>query len=116
MMRVVVATDGSTDARTAAQWLADFPLAADSQVLLVGVVNVPPSPIDIPTVTTFKDALMEEACGGVEALVPFFKGRVASVETRVVVGDPRLEIVRLARDSSADLIVVGADRKSTRLN
>ena len=108
MMRVVVATDGSTDARTAAQWLADFPLAADAQVLLVGVVNLPASPIDIPTVTTFKDALMEEARGGIEALVPLFKGRVASIETRVVIGDPRQEIVRLAHDSSADLVVVGA--------
>ena len=108
MMRVVVATDGSPDARTAAQWLADFPLAADSEVLLVGVVNLPASPIDIPTVTAFKDALMEEARGGVDALAPFFKGRVASVETRVVVGDPRQEIVRLAHESSADLVVVGA--------
>ena len=108
MMRVIVATDGSIDARTAAQWLADFPLAADCRVLLVGVVSVPPSPIDIPTVTAFKDALMEDARGGVEALVPFFKGRVASVETRVLIGDPRHEIVRLAHDSSADLVVVGA--------
>ena len=108
MMRVVVATDGSTDARSAAQWLADFPVPADTSVLLVGVVNLPPSPIDIPTVTAFKDALLQETRGGVDALLPLFKGRVASVETRVVAGDPRQEIVQLAHDWSADLIVVGA--------
>jgi nucleotide-binding universal stress UspA family protein len=108
MTRVVVATDGSADARAAAQWLAEFPLAADTSVLLATVVNLPASPIDIPTVTAFRDALMQEARGGVEELLPLFKGRVASVETRVVAGDPRQEIVQLAHDWSADLIVVGA--------
>lgn len=108
MMRLLVATDGSADARTAAQWLSDFPLPADTSVLLVAVVNLPPSPIDIPTVTAFKDALMHEARGGVEELRPPFKRRVASVETRVVAGDPRQEIVQLGHDWSADLIVVGA--------
>jgi nucleotide-binding universal stress UspA family protein len=108
MMRVLVATDGSIDARAAAQWLADFTLAGDTRVLLAAVVNLPPSPIDIPTVTAFEEALKEEARGGVEGLRPLFKNRVASVETRVVAGDPRQEIVRLAHDWSADLIVVGA--------
>ena len=66
MMRVIVAIDGSADARVAAEWLADFPLGRDTHVLLVAVVNLPASPLDIPTVTTFKDALMAEAREGAE--------------------------------------------------
>jgi nucleotide-binding universal stress UspA family protein len=108
MMRVIVATDGSADARVAAQWLADFPLPPGTHVLLVTAVTLPPSPLDIPTVTAFKDALMAEAREGAEELVPLLKGRFTSVKTRVLTGDPREEIVQLAQDWAADLVVVGA--------
>jgi len=108
MTRVIVAIDGSDEARTAAQWFADFPLPADTAVLVVTVVNLPPSPIDIPTVIAFKAALMVDAQANVSALLPLFKNRVASVESRVLVGDPRQEIVQLAHDWPADLVVLGA--------
>ena len=108
MMRVIVATDGSADARVAAEWLADFPLRRDTHVLLVAVVNLPASPLDIPTVTAFKDALMAEARQGAEELLPLLKARFTSVETRVLTGDPRDEIVHLAQKWAADLVVVGA--------
>jgi nucleotide-binding universal stress UspA family protein len=108
MTRVVVAIDGSDEARTAAQWFADFPLPADTAVRIVTVVNLPPSPIDIPTVTAFKAALMVDAQAGVDALLPLFKNRIASVESRVIVGDPREEVIQVAEDWPADLIVVGA--------
>jgi nucleotide-binding universal stress UspA family protein len=108
MMRVLVATDGSADARTAAQWLAGVPLPADARVLAVSVVSLPASPIDIPTVTEFRRVLMDEARADAERLVPLLEHHVGSVETRVVAGDPRHEIVQVARDWAADLIVVGA--------
>jgi nucleotide-binding universal stress UspA family protein len=108
MMRVLLATDGSADARTAAQWLADFPLPVDTTVLVVTVVNLPPSPIDIPTVAEFKSALLEAAGTAAEELIPVLKGHVAAVETRVVEGDARQKLIELAKEWSADLMVVGA--------
>jgi nucleotide-binding universal stress UspA family protein len=108
MMRIIVAVDGSDGARTAAQWFADFPLPAATNVLVVTVVDLPPSPIDIPTVTAFKAALTADAEAAAGALLPLFKNRGAAVESRVMVGDPRQEIVQLADDWSADLIVLGA--------
>ena len=108
MMRVLVATDGSDDARTAAQWLAEFPLPADTSVLVVSVVSLPASPLDIQTVRAFKDALMDEARAHAETLLPLLRKHVASVESRVVAGDPRQEIVQLAHEWGADLVVVGA--------
>jgi nucleotide-binding universal stress UspA family protein len=108
MMRVLVATDGSTDARTAAQWLADFPMPGDVTALVLAVVDVPPSPLDIPTIADFEHTLLEEGRKAADELVALLKGRLASVESRVVTGDPREEIVRLAQEWPADLIVVGA--------
>ena len=108
MMRVLLATDGSADARTAAQWLAEFPLPADAGVLVLAVADLPASPLDIPTVADFKRTLVDEARREADELLPVLKGRTATVESRVVTGDPREEIVRVAHEWAADLIVVGA--------
>jgi nucleotide-binding universal stress UspA family protein len=108
MMRVLIATDGSTDARTAAQWLVDLPLPHQASALVLTVVDLPPSPLDIPTVADFKRTLLDEGRTAADELLPLFKGRLASVESRVVAGDPRQEIPRLAQEWAADLIVVGA--------
>jgi nucleotide-binding universal stress UspA family protein len=83
-------------------------LPPDTNVLVASVVALPPSPIDIPTVTAFKAALLADAQAGVDALLPLFKTRVASVESRVLEGDPRAAIVQLAHEWGADLIVTGA--------
>ena len=107
-MRVLVATDGSTDARTAAQWLAEFPLPADVTGMVLMVVELPPSPLDIPTITDFKHALLAEGEGAAQEMAALLKPRFAKLETRVVAGDPREEIVRVAQEWSADLVVVGA--------
>jgi nucleotide-binding universal stress UspA family protein len=37
-MRVLLGTDGSADAVRAADWLARFPLPAESQILVVSVL------------------------------------------------------------------------------
>ena len=108
MMRLLVATDGSADARTAAQWLAEFPLSADVSALVLAAVELPPSALDIPPIAEFKRSLLEDARHAANDLVPLLKDRVATVETRAVAGDPRTEIVRVAEEWNADLIVMGA--------
>jgi nucleotide-binding universal stress UspA family protein len=108
MMRVLVATDGSADARTAAQWLAQLPLPAETTARAVAVVDLPPSPLDIPTVADFKRALLDEGRQAADEVVALLRRRIASVEARAVAGDPREEIVRLAEEWPADLVVVGA--------
>lgn len=59
-MRVLLATDGSDDAKAAATWLAGFPLPASARLLVVTVVSLPPSPIDIPTVRELYQTLLDE--------------------------------------------------------
>jgi nucleotide-binding universal stress UspA family protein len=108
MMRVLVATDGSPDARTAAQWLAELPLPAETTALAAAVVDLPPSPLDIPTVADFKRALLDEGRQAADEVVALLKHRIRAVEARAVAGDAREEIVRLAEEWPADLVVVGA--------
>lgn len=108
MMRVLIATDGSRNARTAAEWLSAFPLPDDVSALVVAAVELPPAAHDIPTIVEFKQTLLDEARKAADELVPLLKGRMANVEARAVAGDPRAEIVRIAEEWNADLIVVGA--------
>jgi nucleotide-binding universal stress UspA family protein len=106
-MRVLLATDGSEDAKKAAAFLAQLPLPASTAIRIVSVITLPPSPIDIPTVREYYESLRAEGRRIVdEARASFSQG--VSIETQVLEGDARDEIVREAHQWSADLVVVGA--------
>ncbi len=107
-MRVLLATDGSEDARAAMAWLGLFPLPADAELRVVTAVSVPPSALDVPTVREFQASLRAEAQRIAEqaraALAPRFPGASAHVGD----GDPREVILRAAEEWPADLVVLGA--------
>lgn len=106
-LQVLLATDGSPDARAAAEWLARFPLASGSTILILSVVAIPPSPITFPGLEELKRSLLAEgrrACGeAADVLRP----RWPAVEPRVLDGDPREQILRAAETWKPDLAVLG---------
>jgi nucleotide-binding universal stress UspA family protein len=106
-LRVLYATDGSADARAAGEWLSRFPLPAASEILAVAVVTLPPSALDIPTVRAYYDELRGAAAAVVEQARENLARRWPAT-ARVVEGEPREEIPRLAEEWNADLVVVGA--------
>src|SRR5262245_19933147 len=107
-MRVLMATDGSDDARSACEWLARWPLPAGSRLRVVGAVNVPPSSLDIPTVREFVASLREEARHAAEAAWKRLASGFADSEAQVLEGDAREVILQAAEAWPADLIVLGA--------
>jgi nucleotide-binding universal stress UspA family protein len=107
-MRVLFATDGSEASEAAASWLAVFPLPPDARALVLAVQELPPSPLDIPTVRDFRRALIDEARHTAGRTAAALRERFATIETRVVTGDPRERIVDVAAEWDADLMVVGA--------
>lgn len=106
-MRVLYATDGSADARAAGEWLSRFPLPASSEIVVVAVVTLPHSALDIPTVRAYYDGLRGVAAAVAEKARAGL-GRRWPASARVVEGEPREEIPRLAEEWNADLVVVGA--------
>jgi nucleotide-binding universal stress UspA family protein len=106
-IRVLYATDGSEQARAAAEWLQVFPLPPASRVLAVSVVTLPPSALDIPPVRAYYDEL-RAAAGAVVEQARADLARRWETTTRVIEGEPREEIPRVAEESGADLIVLGA--------
>ena len=106
-MRVLFATDGSSDARAAAAFLPRLPLAAGSRVRIVSVIEPRPSRLDLPGIQDYDNAVTAEGGRVVDearASLPVS----TPIETAVLAGVARDEIVREARDWEADLVVVGA--------
>jgi nucleotide-binding universal stress UspA family protein len=107
-MRVLLATDGSENARTAIAYLARFPLPAGSRLRVVSVVSIPPSALDVPTVREFQASLREAARQTAEAARAALAPRFADADVQVPEGDAREAILRVAAEWPADLIVLGA--------
>jgi nucleotide-binding universal stress UspA family protein len=105
-MRVLLGSDGSTDAMVAAEWLSRFPLPETASIMVLSAVSPPgltPMPRDDAAAP-----LRAAAQGAAERSRVALGVRAAGAEVRVVEGDPREEIVRAADDWDADLVVVGA--------
>jgi nucleotide-binding universal stress UspA family protein len=116
LQRVVIALDGSEHSRHGLSFITSLPLAAETELLLVGVAEKTHFPRSAPSLVadelraviaevdeeekTRKQQILVDA---ENAIVP--RGRV---QIRSVVGNPPDEIVAVANTTSAQLIVLGS--------
>jgi nucleotide-binding universal stress UspA family protein len=107
-MRVLLATDGSEDARVAAAWLTAFPLPAGSELRVISVVNLPVPVLDVPPVQEFQKSLRDEAQRMADSARSALAPRFRAADAEVAEGDARDAILRAAEAWRADLIVLGA--------
>ena len=107
-MRVLVATDGSECARSAAEWLTVFPLPPATEFRVVAVTLLPPHVVEIPTRRDLDTELLEEARRVAAETERVVRQRWPGTTTSVTEGDPRDTIPRIAEEWPADLVVLGA--------
>lgn len=100
-MRVLFATDGSADARQAAEWLVQLPLPESTTVDVLSVV--PPVRIGALAGKGLR-ATAERAVADAQRIL----AGPRTVTTRLVDGDPRTALVAFAETHATDLIVLGA--------
>jgi len=108
MTRILLATDGSSDAQEACKWLESSPLPAHATVRVVSVATVPSSPLDVAPVRDYQASLRQQARVVADSACAMLASRFRTIEAHVVDGDPREEIVRAAEEWPADLVVLGA--------
>lgn len=104
-MRVLIATDGSPDAKNATDWVRHLPWPADTRYRVVSMVTPP------VVFTNLDDGMRQMALRAAQAVVDEARDQLgggASVEGGVVEGDAREGIVTAAGDWAADLVVMGA--------
>jgi nucleotide-binding universal stress UspA family protein len=107
-MRVLLATDGSEDARAATAWLGQFPLPPGSALRVVSAVSAPPSVLDIPTVRDLQQSMRTEAQRVADGARTALTKRFATTDVHVAEGDARHVILAAAEEWHADLAVLGA--------
>jgi nucleotide-binding universal stress UspA family protein len=107
-MRVLVATDGSVDARVATQWLKVFPLPPATEILALAAVVPPPPALEVPVPPAVLDAALADAQKAADAVVATLRPAWPQTSARLADGDPRAVIPATAADWGADLVVVGA--------
>ena len=107
-MRVLVAIDGSNDAKAAVQWVAHLPLPADRTVMAFTSVPAPAGLVERDKRAAIRAALIADARRLVDGAASELLHEHGVTIGRVVEGDPREEIVTAARNWGADLVVVGA--------
>jgi nucleotide-binding universal stress UspA family protein len=109
---VLVAVDFSATARHALAWAFDYALHTDAAVHTLHVVDRRWSPADLSADagTVQRDVAAAEAAAGAElrALIDEARARLGALHEHVVVGKPADEILRVAREVGADLVVVGS--------
>jgi nucleotide-binding universal stress UspA family protein len=101
-MRIVVGTDGSTDATHAVEWLTQFPLPTDAAIDVVSAIPWPES-----TTKAGRELWKHAAAIGEDARARLLK-QWKDVGIAADDGDPRSVIVEAAAARHADLVVVGA--------
>jgi nucleotide-binding universal stress UspA family protein len=104
-MRVLLASDGSSDAMQAAQWLAASGVPTGASILVLSVVTPPGVPL-LPTPVA--ESLREEGRSVAEQTRAAIGVNGTNVAVRVAEGDARDEIMRVAEDWDADLVVMGS--------
>lgn len=111
---IVLGVDGSPDSLGAAAFLGSLSWEPGVRVTLVGAV-VPPPALTAPEVATgplFLDEALArweaESGPALDRAAANFKGEAATIERRILIGQPGEEIVNTANAVGADLIAVGA--------
>lgn len=108
---VLVAVDFSAAARHALAWAFDYALHTSATVHTLHVVDRRWSPADLLTDASAvqRDVAAAEAAALAElrALTDEARARIGALHEHVAVGRPADEILRIAHELAADLLVVG---------
>src|SRR5687767_7910922 len=106
--RIVVAVDFSAPSVAAATWVAQH-FARETELVLVHVIHPPPPSRFLEKRYPSTDRIVETARVGAEARLRALSAPIATslIWPEIRVGTPDEEIVRVAADYEADLIVVG---------
>jgi nucleotide-binding universal stress UspA family protein len=118
MKRIVVASDGSPASARGLEEVADLAPRIGANVIVVFVRHVPATAMMAPGVTTapVAQSLDEQETQVRQEVLRVLGGAGVSWEFVVRSGSPGEEILRVADETAADLVVVGSNRHSSLHN
>ena len=116
--RIVVAADGSPASRRGLEQVADLAPRVGAKVVVVYVRHLPATALMAPGIadSTMVQTLDDQEAGVRQEAVRALGGTGVDWEMVVRAGSPGEEIVQVADESGADLVVVGSNRHSSLHN
>jgi nucleotide-binding universal stress UspA family protein len=116
--RIVVAADGSPASSQGLDQVADLAPRVGAKVLVVYVRHLPATALMAPGIadSTIVQTLDDQEAGVRQEAVRALGGTGVEWEMVVRAGSPGEEIVQVADESGADLVVVGSNRHSSLHN
>ena len=111
MQRILVAIDGSSIALHAADTASDLASHSGAEVTLASVVEPPQPATDLPSERTLRallDALRSTGEGHLHEAQRRCHAHGVEAKTMLREGDPASELLRMAKEINADLIVCGS--------
>lgn len=107
--KILLATDGSENARRAADEVAGLAKELSSNVILVYIINTPPSQSRMAKANFDVHSLLEEdARTDIKDTIRIFEKGDIPYTLKVAIGDPAAEIIEIAGKEMAELIVIGS--------
>ena len=113
--RILVCTDGSECAKRAALTAAEIASRFTAEVILINVSNPAPAmgpylmaAEAIPDISGIQQALLEAQQAIIEGARADLESSGIEPRVRVETGQPVFEVVRVAEEENADLIVLGS--------
>jgi nucleotide-binding universal stress UspA family protein len=107
-MRVLLASDGSDEARRATRWLRDMPLPSDTKICVLVVATLTRPPRNGQSLKQLRQEVLAAARRAGASTATILQSRWSEFEVVVVLGDPTVEIVHIAEQTPVDMIVLGA--------
>jgi nucleotide-binding universal stress UspA family protein len=104
--RILVGFDGSTFAEHAFEMALNLAALSGARLAIVSVATLPEPPGSVETRATL-EAATEHYEAIFETLRRRAEERGLTLETRILVGHPAEQIIRLAAETHVDLVVVG---------
>lgn len=114
---IISAIDFSASSLSALAYALDLAQEADARMTLLHVIELPPELAELPRmegidVPAVRAAAEADCLRRLRAMVPDGAHTFCTIHTEVIEGNPAREIVRMAEQRGADLVVMGVQGRS----
>ncbi len=107
--KILLATDGSENARRAAAEAAGFARDFSSCIIIVYIVSNPPSQSRMAKANFDVHSILEEdAKTAIKDTIDLFESEGLPYTLKVAIGDPATEIIDTTGKENADLVIIGS--------
>jgi nucleotide-binding universal stress UspA family protein len=106
--QILVALDSSEQSSLVVNWVLQFQLASEINIILCHVIPLAESNLEKPADLPSADLSVGQFCSVERTLQTYQAMLPCRSELEIVTGDPAEEIIRLANIHAVDLIVLGS--------